>query len=241
MRAMALDALLLSRDPEVLRILPRIMRELGADLKLVSTINDAADMLWRRKFDAFIIDCDDLPGAPQLLQMLRKGSSNRSTVVFAVVRQSTVRQAFEFGANFVVDKPLSQDRAQRSFRAAVGLMMRERRRYFRHELELSIKIAMSDGSLRLFTTSNLSEGGIAVRGNCRLPEQAQVRLVFTLPSGKVVDGIGQVAWSTDDGRAGIQLELPDAIRREFGGFLNQLKTEPSPCVGASSPGRYSTP
>src|SRR5512138_507806 len=116
---MPLDALLLSRDAEVLRVLRRIVPDLGIDLAPVSTINDAADLLWRRKYDAFIVDCDDLAGAPQLLEWLRQGASNRSTVVFALVKHSTVRRAFELGANFVIDKPLSVERVQRSLRAAV--------------------------------------------------------------------------------------------------------------------------
>ncbi|MFB3815798.1 MAG: PilZ domain-containing protein [Terriglobales bacterium] len=233
---MALEALLLSRDPEVQRVLRRVIPDLPAELVAAGTVNDAADKLQRRKFDAVIIDCDDLSGASKLLQWLRHGSSNRSAVVFAIIKESTARSAFELGANFVIDKPLSLERTERSFRAARGLMVRERRRYFRHELRFPVRVETSDGKTLQLVSTNISENGIAVHGPVKLPKDAGVRVSFSLLNGPAIEGKGQVVWSGESGRAGIRLDLPETMQRALNEYLASLfdvKAERIPAASAA--------
>ena len=130
---MALQALLLSNDPEVHRTIRRVLDAANIDLDLSNNADQARHILLRRKYDALLVDCDDMPNGPLVLRELRLGKSNKSCIAFAVVNGKTnIQQAFEMGANFVLDKPISLDRATRSVRAAQGLIMRERRRYHRH-------------------------------------------------------------------------------------------------------------
>ena len=129
---MALQALLLSRDPEVHRTIRRVFDSANIDLDLSNNADQARHILTRRKYDAVLVDCDDMSNGPVVLRELRQGKSNKSCIAFAVVSGKTsIQQAFEMGANFVLDKPISLDRATRSVRAAQGLIMRERRRYHR--------------------------------------------------------------------------------------------------------------
>src|SRR5215469_16922619 len=105
---MALEALLLSRDPEVQKTMHRVLNEANIDVQVCSSAEDAMQILNRHKYDTFVVDCDDVPAAPMVLQQLRKGKSNKSCIAFALVNgRTTVRQAFEMGANFVLDKPIS--------------------------------------------------------------------------------------------------------------------------------------
>jgi CheY-like chemotaxis protein len=202
---MRLETLLLSADVETVRVLRRVMQDAGIDLLLTSTVNDAADLLARRKFDAIIADCDDLRGADDLVQQLRQGPSNRSAIVFALTNGGTnLRRAFGLGANFVLEKPLSLERATRGLRAALGLMIRERRRYFRLPIEMPVALDFGQGVRYQFTTSNLSEGGLALRGSHKLPMGARVRLRFSPPGSEPIDCTALIAWSTEDGRAGLR-------------------------------------
>jgi CheY-like chemotaxis protein len=199
------------------------MQDAGIDLLLTSTVNDAADLLARRKFDAIIADCDDLPGADDLMQQLRQGSSNRSAIVFALTNGGTnLRRAFGLGANFVLEKPLSIERATRGLRAALGLMIRERRRYFRLPVELPATLDFGQGIRYQFTSCNLSEGGLAVRGSHKLSIGAKLRLSFSPPDTEPIECAAIVAWSTDDGRAGLRfMVLPQAVRQQLADFIGR--------------------
>jgi len=146
---------------------------------------------------------------------------------------TSAREAFDQGANFVLDKPLSPDRVQRSFRAAHGLMLRERRRYFRHEVDFPVTLDF-DGSVVRATVNNLSEGGLAVFSQRELPKTGNVRLSFTLPGTKIaIDGRGEVAWHTGD-RAGIRiLFMPETAKTSLSTWLAQV-TEKQESVAVSA-------
>jgi CheY-like chemotaxis protein len=233
---MALETLLLSTDREVIRVLHRVLQDMGIDLLLTPTANDAADLLARRKFDAVIIDCCGLPGASDLVPRLRQGTSNRSAIVFAVIGPgSSLRFAFGLGANFVLEKPLSVERASRTFRAALGLMVRERRRYFRLDVEVPIVVDIGDGVAHSLVTTNLSEGGLAVRAPHRLAPGAKIKIKLALPNERPIECRGEVAWSTDDGRSGLKLlTLSDAARQQLTAFIAANCDQMIPLVCNSS-------
>jgi DNA-binding response OmpR family regulator len=113
---MSVEVLLLSRDLALLNVMRRVCDEAGIALQLATDAPEAEDMLARAKFDGLVADCDDVPSATTVIQNLRKGASNRSAVVFAIRNCAgiTVRDAFEIGANFVLDKPVNVDRAATS-------------------------------------------------------------------------------------------------------------------------------
>src|SRR5579872_2923346 len=122
---MTLRALLIIQDPESLRVLRRVLDELRISVESTGSVDRSGELLAKHRYDAIVVDCDDLAGAPELMRRLRQSPSNKRSLVFAVVNGKTsVAKAFDSGANFVLDKPLTQERALRSFRAAHGLMMR---------------------------------------------------------------------------------------------------------------------
>jgi DNA-binding response OmpR family regulator len=187
---MALQALLLSRDPEVHRTIRRVLDTANIDLDLSNNADQARHILLRRKYDALLVDCDDMPNGPLVLRELRQGKSNKSCIAFALVNGKTsIQQAFEMGANFVLDKPISLERATRSVRAAQGLIMRERRRYHRHLIKATGAILVDQGGA------------------------ARVRL--QLPGSKrTLEIKGEIVWSTPEGRAGIRFQVLSAEARK---------------------------
>ena len=130
---MALQSLLLSRDDDVIRVLRRVLNDLEIEVEVCTGPDKAAEELARRKWDAIIIDCDDCHGALDVLRSVRQGTSNKTSTAFAIINGITsVRNAFEMGANLALEKPITADRALHSFRAVHGMMLAERRRYYRH-------------------------------------------------------------------------------------------------------------
>lgn len=178
----------------------------------------------RRKYDAVLVDCDDMHDGPAVLKELRHGKSNRNCIVFAVVSgRTTIQQAFEMGANFVLDKPISIDRATRSVRAAQGLILRERRRYHRHLLKASGAIIVDSGSVLPVSITNISHGGISIECSRRLDEGGAARIKFQLPGSKQALEIkGEVMWSTPEGRSGIRFQvLSMEVKRELDAWLDR--------------------
>src|SRR5262249_51053957 len=183
--AIALQGLLLSRDPEVHRTIRRVLDTANIDLDLSNNTDQARHILLRRKYDALLVDCDDLPNGPMILRELRQGKSNKSCIAFAIVNGKTsIQQAFEMGANFALDKPISVERAMRSVRAAQGLIMRERRRYHRHLIKATGAILVDQGAELPLNITNISQGGISIECARKLDKNGAAHVRLHLPNTK---------------------------------------------------------
>jgi CheY-like chemotaxis protein len=213
---MALQALLLSKDPEVHRTIRRVLDAANIDLDVSDNADQARHILLHRKYDALMVDCDDMPNGPLVLREMRQGKSNKSCIAFALVNgKTTIQLAFEMGANFVLDKPISLERATRSVRAAQGLIMRERRRYHRHLIKATGAILVDQGAELPLHITNISHGGISVECSRKLDEGGAARVRLQLPGNKkALDIKGEIVWSTDEGRAGIRFQILSAEAKQ---------------------------
>jgi CheY-like chemotaxis protein len=213
---MALQSLLLSCDDEVIRVLRRVLSDLEIEVEVCTVSEKAAEELARRKWDAVIIDCDDVQGALDVLRAVRQTPSNKTSTAFAIINGiTTVRSAFELGANLALEKPITADRALHSFRAVHGMMLQERRRYFRHPVDMAVTLKFEDkGKHRLHevlaTAVNLSEGGMAVKLKASVPAihmKAVAAVNFMLPGTNTrIETNGIVAWADGEGQAGVRFE-----------------------------------
>jgi len=221
---MTLESLLLSRDPHVISVLRPVLEKLSIDLEVCSGARSGGEILSSEKFDAVIVDCDDLQGGVEVLQILRKSPSNRTSVTFALLNgQTTTQQAFESGANFVLQKPVSSASALRCFGAALSFMTRERRRYFRHPVCVAVALTFGEERQLQATTTNLSEGGMAISFTGKLPRERLSKASFTLPGSQLsLEPNVQLAWVDGVGRAGLRfVEMPQTTRQQLDDWLNE--------------------
>jgi CheY-like chemotaxis protein len=219
---MELESLLLSRDPDVLRVMRPACGKLNMMVEVCTGADSASQALAARKFDAIVIDCDDLYGGIDILRGLRKGESNKSSVVFAVLNGVTsVRTVFDMGAGFVLQKPISMANALRGLTAAYGFMYRERRRYFRVPVKLPVVVGY--GTQREIETQafDLSEGGIGLQSDVPLAKDGVTHVRFTLPGTKAPLEIkAQIAWSNGSGSTGIHfIKIASASRESLDRWL----------------------
>jgi len=208
---MTLESLLLSQDPELVRVVRPTLEKLAIDVEICHESRAAADLLISQKFDAVIVDCDDLRGGLEVLQGLRSTPSNKNSVTFAILngKETTTQQAFGMGANFVLQKPISTLNASRCFHAALNFMVRERRRYFRHPVKMPIQIVLGDKTVKAKST-NISESGIAIMLREALPKGASPRLQFILPAtDRKLSLEAEVVWADVKGRAGLRFHGVD--------------------------------
>ncbi|MFZ0761046.1 MAG: PilZ domain-containing protein [Candidatus Sulfotelmatobacter sp.] len=219
-----MESLLLSRDAEVVRILRPTLEKLSIEVEVCQEARIASEMLIAEKFDAVIVDCDDLLGGLEVLQGLRATTSNRSSVTFAILngKQTTTQEAFGMGVNFVLQKPISTLNALRCFHAALNFMERERRRYYRQPVKMLVRVVLGDKELK-GTSTNLSEGGIALILHQALPKNATPRLQFTLPETRLtLDVEAEVAWADMRGHAGLRfLNVPKSSQEPLEQWLNE--------------------
>lgn len=206
-----LESLLLSRDADVFRILRPMLEKLSIEVEIYQEAKKASEILISEKFDAVIVDCDDMPGGVEVLEGLRATPSNKNSVTFAIVngKRTTTQEAFGMGVNFVLHKPLSTLNASRCFNAALNFMLRERRRYFRHPVKMPARLVLGEKEIKAEST-NISEGGIALRLHQALPKNATPRLQFTLPGGSTsLEVETEVAWADLKGYVGLRfLNVP---------------------------------
>lgn len=219
---MQLHSLLLSQDVEVARILRPALEKLSIEMEICEGPEMARDMICCEHFDAVMVDCDALPDGGELIRALRKGRSNCNSVAFALIRgEMSTQAAFEWGASFVLHKPLSAANVARSFHAALGLMVRERRRYFRHPVEMLVTIQPSNGKERVATAVNLSEGGMALSCDESLPA-GSLKLEFFLPGTQtMITAHGELAWAAAN-QGGIRFQwAPRHCREALDKWLSQ--------------------
>ena len=203
---MTLDSLLLSQDPELVRVIRPTLEKLSIDVEICHEARAGADILISDKFDAVIVDCDDLKGGLAILQALRNTPSNKNSVAFAILngKRTTTQEAFGMGANFVLQKPISALNASRCFHAALNFMLKERRRYFRQPVKMQVKVVLEGKTLNA-TSTNISEGGMAMILREALPKGAAPRLVFSLPKTDIhIEAEAEVAWADVKGLAGLR-------------------------------------
>jgi DNA-binding response OmpR family regulator len=220
---MTLESLLLSRDTEVLRVLRPTLEKLSIDVEVCQEAKKASEILISEKFDAVIVDCDDLQGGLEVLQCLRATPSNKNSVTFALLngKKTTTQEAFGMGVNFVLQKPISTLNASRCFHAALNFMVRERRRYYRQPVKMLVKLVAGEKEIR-GTSTNISEGGIALILHQALPKGATPRLQFTLPETQATLNVeSEVAWADIKGHVGLRfLNVPQSSQELLEKWLN---------------------
>ena len=69
---------------------------------------------------------------------------------------------------------------------------------------------------------NISQGGMAVRMPCLLPNSSTVEFSFDLESGVSVEGSAQLRWASQDGLSGMEFRiLPPRCKDELMNWLRE--------------------
>ena|SRR5438477_1034893 len=226
---MSLKALLLCSDEKIVRVLRRVLSDLDIGIEHCTDPDGAIRKLTRQRFEAVIIDCTDLKIASSVLKSARSAPCNKRAIAVAIMDgHSGLRTAFDMGAHFVLHKPLVNERAKGSFRAARALMKRERRRNSRVAIQVPVTLSNpATGFRQTTTTTDLSEGGLAVQFPKQQKDPGPWLLSFTLPvSEKLIEVGGQIAWQNPGGQIGVRFaSLPMDLSHELRLWLNQNSPE----------------
>ena len=213
---MVLTSLLVCADAEAVQVLSRVLEDLGIEVECCSDPHAARPRIDEQSFHAVIVDCVDEGAAADFIASVRKTSRNQSTVVVVIVNGSDpVSEIFAKGANFALYKPISQERAAHSIRAARGLIRHERRIQPRFPVQSRASIAYAGKEDAPATLVDLNDRGLGVRADDRLSPSCKVYFQFSLPQNdSVVRLAGEVMWQDESGRVGIRFaQIPQSSRK----------------------------
>ena len=212
-KQLELEFVLVSSDYATKNAVSGGVKKYGAKFILAPTAESGHDCMNRRKIDGFFVDLE-VSRALGLIEAIRKGTSNSKAVIFACVTDSKEYPlALSAGANFLLRKPLQEDSVALHITIAKELLERERRRYFRHAVNLPVVLKGGEAEQHARMT-NLSEGGMAVRTVKALKHASVVDFEFELSMQGSVSGKGHVAWVNTEGMAGIILQTFRGTGRE---------------------------
>ena len=179
------SALLVSDDGGIIEEFKIPLRQLSISSDVCRDGPAAISLLKCRKFDAVIVDLQLGQECGTVLDELRLSASNRTTVTLAVSGGEGVSTAASRKkVGFVIERPLSPLSVRGALKAAYGLILRERRRYFRCPISIPVVILRPDVPAVRCDSVNVSEGGMALSTFVPLKPGEKVQVQFTLPGHK---------------------------------------------------------
>jgi CheY-like chemotaxis protein len=225
---MKLNALLMCREVETLRMLVAGLDELDIEEEACVTAPEAMELLAQSFYSALLVDFD-LPNAATVAHMARLAPAKRRPVVLGLISAKTdVASAYQAGANFIIYKPLDHGQLMRSLRAGRVFMQPDRRRTSREKIESMVYLRFGDVCPLPALVQEVSTDGLSVQAAEPLPA-IEVPLRFILPGTvHMIEGTGDVVWADETGRAGILFrELHEDSRRQLKQWLrNQERSKP---------------
>jgi CheY-like chemotaxis protein len=223
------SALLVSADPITIQQFSLALRKLSISPEICKEAAGAVILSTRRKFDAVIVDLQLGEQCGLVLDEMRLSPSNRTAVTFAISGSNAESTAFRKRTGFVFERPLSPQSIGSTLRPAYGLILRERRRYFRCPISSPVTIIRRNMPEVRCESVNISEGGMAVSTLVPLNAGEDVHLRFTLPNRKEPFLAESTICWLKTGQFGVRfVSLPLELKSELQEWLSRKLEETLP-------------
>lgn len=222
-------ALVVSTDLSTIQELTSGLQQLSLSPNVCRDPAEGISLLNRKKFDAVIVDLQLGEPSAKVLEEVRLSASNRMAVTFAIAGNGLSATPSRAKSGFFFPRPLSPDSVRHTLRSAYGLILRERRRYFRCPVELPASILRDGMSKVRCQTVNISEGGMAAKTSVPLQPELPVKIEFTIPGCKTACRVeSSVLWSKND-QVGLRfLSMPEEDKAELQNWLAEKLEETLP-------------
>ncbi len=210
---MGIRALLICPDTGTLAVLADALQRADVIPIACDTQMAALDLLWQERFDAVIVDCDSLANGLEMVKLVRQAYGRTAVLLSVVSGEAGMKQAFENGANLVLEKPVTALNVDRTLRAARSLMITDQRRYFRLHVEFDVHLHSEQGGQVLDVTvksTDVSVGGMALQVPHPLEPRLRLEVSFKPPGMPThVQAEAEVSWSDARGGCGLRfLHIP---------------------------------
>jgi DNA-binding NarL/FixJ family response regulator len=181
----------------------------------------ALDRISRQKFEAIVVDLAIGERVNGFLRQIRASASSRTAVAFAITGDSNeTRHALKQGFSFALERPLSPESIGHTLKVAYGLIVRERRRYFRYPVVVPVVLNRKTESEVYGRSVNVSECDMALSTSTALAPGLEGTVQFTLPDLAQITAESRVCWNNAKGEAGLLfLFMPMNIASELQAWL----------------------
>jgi hypothetical protein len=223
-------ALLVSADAPAIHLFSQGLHELWLSPDICSDVPAAIRLLNQRKFDAVIIDLQLKEQSEVLLDEIGLSSANRTAVRFGISdNDPDMTTAFRKRSQFIFERPLSTQSIRNTLKPAYGMILRERRRYFRCPVSVPVTVLREGMQGMLCNSVNISVGGMALSTFVPLVSNESVRVQFTLPDHKVpFSAEATICWSKT-GELGVRfVSISDEHKSELQVWLSRKLEETLP-------------
>ncbi len=204
--AAAGTALIVCKDAPTRQLIVESLQPLAIRPEICEDGFVASTLLNERKFEAVIVDLLMGEEVALVLAQLRFSRANRTAVTFAITAGSA-SQPERPDSTFVLQRPLSAASVNQILRAAFGMVVRERRRYFRCPVAIPSLVRSGQPEDLLCQTVNISEGGIAINVPATLEPDSPALVRFSLP-GCTSQMLAEtkVVWRGEGGLVGLEFQ-----------------------------------
>ena len=222
-------ALLVSADTATIQQFSNALQEFSILPEVCQESEAALGLLKRRKFDAVIVDLQLGEQCGLILDEVHRSSSNRTAVTFAISGSDAECTVFRKRSEFVFERPLSTQSIRSTLKPAYGLILRERRRYFRCPISIPVTVLRTNMPEVRCDSVNISAGGMAVSTFVPLIAGEEVQVQFILPDHKApLLAESEICW-LKTGCLGVRfVSLSPAHKAELQGWLSRKLEESLP-------------
>jgi PilZ domain-containing protein len=214
-------ALVVSNDLAMIRQLSDAMHQFAFTVDICSDVTAAAILIYSRKFQAILLDMASEQELSKVLDVIACSPSNQTSVTVAI-SELRARLDSRFRPNFMMQRPLTNLLIENTLKAAMGLVIRDLRRYFRCPINGQATIQTAGEPQINCEMINISEGGMAINTSIPPHSGAAVEARFVLPDTAGEFHVeAEVCWSDNRGRAGLRFRsLSSEQRAKLQGWLS---------------------
>jgi hypothetical protein len=204
---MALQALLFSRDQQVIDLVAEVLKTLDIEVSQYAVGQEAVQRLKATRFDAIIVDNADASGAVMVLAAAKTlPSCEESIGIVLAISRNSIGLAQGARSHMVLYRPLSAGRLLNGIKSALGLRSegedaRESKRAVTN-IPATVRGAGLDETLIFIT--NLSKGGAALNVGQSVSSSSIQSIEFSLPDMKEnLSASVELVWRDVQGRIGV--------------------------------------
>ena len=223
--AIALEFLLVSNDSPATGTIRAALEDIGGRAECPPSLDAARDLIGRHKVDGVILDVD-IKTALDFIVRMRSSKNARAFAFVCVNNDAEEAVALKGGATAILTKPLTLKAVSAKIGSFKSIILTERRRYQRFDVTLPVVVTLEDIGYPGIV-ENISQGGMAVRLPCLLPEASLVEFSFDLESGTTIEGCAQLRWASRDGLVGMEFRVvPPESRDDLMAWLREQSVAP---------------
>jgi len=198
------SAAVLCQDKRSLQTLQSTLDQLGIEMVICRTHQDALEWVMTGHCTTLIVDFD-LAGADEVVRTAAMLPPAQKPALLALETRvwPGTGQAFQSGASRILYKPVDSELIKDALKTSRKAGKTNRRKVERHHLKTLVYLELESGTIPGISI-DIGEHGLALQATETVPVNSNVAFRCVLPGTHVtLRGHADVIWASDHGRAGL--------------------------------------